>query len=330
MYNFTLKAPAPILTDEIVCYENTATLEATGAKSYKWYTAKTGGEPFFEGEIYMTGILRQDTTFFVSNADNSWESVRTPVNVFLRANPMISLSGSRSLCDNDTLILVAENADSYLWDPGNETTQSIRISEAGTYSVTVMDTTYGCVSTSEEIFVQKLESPKANFEVEPQEIEKSLETGISVTDLSVNAMNWFWQLSDGHSSNDQNPSFTVNSMVPIKVYLIITADNGCQDTTSVIIDVITSLEEAPPPDSWILFPNPSQGMMQFRLINDIEGLYQVSIVSLEGKVIRSYTFSKTGPIEENMIDLSGLSGGVYVISLQDPGGNKAFRRIMIK
>jgi hypothetical protein len=330
MYNYTLKTPAPVLTDEIACYEDSAILQASGAENYQWYTAKTGGIPFHEGEIYTTGILRQDTTFFVSNADNSWESVRTPVEVSLRANPEISLSGSKLLCDNDTLILLAEKADNYLWHPGNENTQTIRISEAGIYSVTVMDTTYGCISTSEGIVVQKFKSPQAIFEVDPQEIEKNQDTGIFLTDLSVNAMNWFWQLSDGNTSNDRNPAFTVNTQIPIRVNLTITADNGCQDTTSVLIDVITSLEDNDLSDAWRVYPNPSEGILLYQLMNDQEGTYRMTFYNPEGKAVGNYEFFKSGLIREDMIDLTGFSAGIYIVRLLDPAGKKAFRRIVVR
>jgi serine protease len=330
LYNYTLKAPAPILNDEIACYEDSATIQASGAENYKWYTAKTGGIPFHEGEIYTTGILRQDTTFFVSNADNSWESVRTPANVFLRANPEVSLSGSKSLCDNDTLVLLVEKADTYLWHPGNEITETIRIGEAGVYSVTVTDTTYGCVSTSEEIAVQKFESPQAFFEVDPQEIEKNQDTGIILTDLSINAMNWFWQLSDGNTSNDRNPAFTVNTVMPIKVNLTITADNGCQDTSSVIIDLITSLEDNDLSDSWKIYPNPGEGIFHYQLINDQEGAYRMTFYDPAGKAIENYEFFKSGLVREDLIDLTQFSAGMYIVRLLDPAGKKAFRRIVIR
>ncbi|MBS0001094.1 MAG: S8 family serine peptidase [Cyclobacteriaceae bacterium] len=330
MYNYTLKASRPIVPDVTVCYENAAMIQASGAGSYKWYHSKTGGESFHNGDVYTTGILTQDTMFYVSNADNSWESVRTPVKVFLKANPKISLSGSRSLCDNDTLTLIVEKADTYFWNPGNENTQTIRVNSAGTYSVTVKDTTSGCESTSEDILVQKFSSPMAIFEVNPPEIDKNQDIGIVVTDQSVNAMKWFWQLSDGTTSNDQNPTFTVNTEIPIKVNLTITADNGCQDTSSVIIDVITDLEDEGLAASWIVYPNPNEGILLFELRNNLDGLYRITIYSPSGKIIANHDFLKSGIVLEDRIDLTGLSWGIYLIRMEGPNGEKVIRRILIR
>ena len=330
MYNYTLKAPKPVLSDVTVCYDDSATIQAEGANSYKWYYTKTGGEPFFTGDRYVTGTLRKDTLFYVSNADNSWESVRTAVNVYLKANPVISLSGSRFLCDNDTLVLIADEADTYHWSPGNETTRTIQAFSAGLYSVTVTDTVLGCVSTSADIQVEKFDSPVALFEVDPQEINKNEEVEITVTDLSVDAVDWFWNLSNGNTSTIQNPEFLVNSFTPITVNLTITAANGCQDTTSLIIDIITSLDDAELQNAWQIYPNPGDGEFLFDLSNENYGRYRIIVYSMSGKIIRDFEFYKSEEVFTQRLDLTGLSRGIYLVRLQPADGQGATKRIVIK
>jgi hypothetical protein len=330
MYNYTLKAPRPILSNDSVCYEDSATLLATGADHYNWYYTKTGGEPFFTGERYVTGILRKDTLFYVSNADNSWESVRTPVRVFLKANPAVTLSGSRFLCENDTLVLIANEADSYLWSPGEETSQSIQVVTPGDYRVTVTDTLLGCVSTSDIIQVEKYESPAAFFEADPQEIKKNEDIEIKMTDLSVNAVNWFWNLSNGQTSTDRNPEFLVNSFTPITVNLTVTAPNGCQDTSSVIIDIITSLEDPEVQNAWQIYPNPTYGSLISDLESERNGPYRILIYTLDGRILCNFEFSKSMEVATEQVDLSGLSKGIYLIRLQQADGRSATKRIIIK
>ncbi len=330
MYNFTLKAPRPVVSDITVCYDDSATIQASGASKFKWYYSKTGGQSFFTGDQYTTGILTQDTLFYISNAENTWESVRVPANVFLKANPEITLSGSQSLCDNDTLALYVNAADTYLWSPGNETTQSIRVASAGTYQVTVTDSTLSCESTSSSIMVQKFESPSAMFEASPQEIDKNKDIEITLTDLSINPINWFWQLSDGKTSHEQNPRFTVNSFSPITVNLTITAENGCQDTASSIIDVITGLDDSELQRSWSIYPNPSHGIFLFDLYNKKYGTYQLTIYNLAGQIIENFDIYKSTELMNKQIDLSGLSDGIYLIRLQEPEGDHAIKKIIIR
>ena len=330
MYNYTLKAPRPVVPDITVCYNDSATIEAAGASTFKWYYSKTGGMPFFTGSRYTTGLLDQDTLFYVSNAENSWESVRTSVRVSLKANPDITLSGSQSLCDHDTLVLFVNSADTYLWSPGNETTQSIRVAAAGTYHVTVTDSALSCESASKNIIVQKFESPTAIFEVSPQEINRNEDTEITLTDLSVNPVNWYWQLSDGKTSQEQNPRFTVNSFAPIVVNLTITGENGCQDTASVVIDLITGLEDSDLQQSWTLYPNPSKGILLFDLHCEHNGLFQIAIYNPAGSVIQRFEFYKSAEWHTEQLDLTGLARGIYLVRLLEPEGNFATRRILIR
>lgn len=329
MYNYTLKAPRPVVPEVTVCYDDSATIQATGASKFKWYYSKTGGASFFSGSQYTTGLLTQDTLFYVSNAENSWESVRIPASVILKANPKITLSGSQSLCDNDTLVLFVETADTYLWSPGNETTQSIKVASAGTYHVTVSDSLLSCESVSDNIPVHKFESPQALFEVSPQKINRNEDIEIAMTDLSINSVSWFWQLSDGKSSHEQNPKFMINTFSPITINLTITADNGCQDTTSAIIDLITGLDDSELQRSWNIYPNPSHGMLFFDLYNKKYGTYQITIYNLEGRIIRSVGFYKSTELLTKPIDLRGLSRGIYLIRLQEPQGDQNTKKFII-
>ena len=140
----------------------------------------------------------------MSNAENSWESVRSPVKVKLKANPTLTMSGSQVLCDNDTTSLIVAEADSYLWSPDLETSQELKVTESGIYSVTVTYDALGCISESEEIEITKYTSPLAAFVLDKEEIDRNEDVEIILTDQSVEAAGWFWKLSDGQTSTEQN------------------------------------------------------------------------------------------------------------------------------
>lgn len=327
MYNLTLKAPQPVLQDVQVCYEDTAVITASGASAYKWYKMKTGGVSFFDGPVFTTDKILNDTTFFVSNAENSWESVRTPVTVMARANPTIQLSGSRILCDGDTTVLLVGAADSYLWSPGNESTQMITVTESGIYNVTVSDDSLGCISTSEDISIVKNELPSASFDLDKESINPETDTEITLTDQSVNAASWFWLLSDGQTSTKQHPVFTVNSSEPIEVKLTATSAEGCQDHHIQFIDIITGLEEQGTLDKYLrLYPNPTYGQLILELSHEATGPVQVVIYNLLGEALRTYDFLKESGTTSNAIDLVGIARGLYLIRIiQDPAGQTTQR-----
>jgi hypothetical protein len=331
MYNYTLKEAMPVVPGMDICYEDSAVLTATGATSYKWYKTKTGGTSFFDGDVYTTINLFDDTVFYVSNAENAWESVRTPVAVSVKANPTIILSGSQFICDGDTTTLMVAESDSYLWNPGGEETQSIEINESGMFNVTVTYDALGCISTSQNIEIVKNESPSASFQIDKSEIDKNEDVEINLTDLSDQASDWFWRLSDGQTSTEQNPVFTVNTIDPIEVILTATSNNGCQDQDIQTIDVITSLDdETPLSESLKFYPNPTSGEIKIELVNEYTGKYEIMIFNTMGKMVRHYRFNKDGEFAQGIIDLNGLSKGMYMLHIDQKPIGRTTSKILLK
>jgi hypothetical protein len=331
MYNYTLKETSPLISDVEICYGDSAILTASGATKYNWYTTKTGGDPIFEGEQFITEKLFTDTLFYVSNAENSWESVRSPVKVKLKANPTLTMSGSQVLCDNDTTSLIVAEADSYLWSPDLETSQELKVTESGIYSVTVTYDALGCVSQSEEIQITKYTSPLAAFVLDKEEIDRNEDVEIILTDQSVEAAGWFWKLSDGQTSTEQNPVFTVNTIEPIEIILTATSNNGCQDQDIQTIDVITSLDdETPLSESLKFYPNPTTGEIKIELVNEYTGKYEITVFNTMGKMVRHYRFKKDGEFAQGIIDLSGLSKGMYMLHIDQNPLGRTTSKILLK
>ncbi len=329
-YNFTLREPVPDVAPVEVCYNQKAIITATGADSIKWYKTKTGGIAFFEGSQYETDHLLNDTVFYVSNAENSWESVRAPARVTVKANPEITLSGPTQLCEGDTLILIAKEADSYSWSPGGENTQSLIVTEAGNYSVEVRDSELGCVSRSDTVNVKKHPAPAAEFTVSQDSIIEDKDVALSFTDQSSNASFWLWELSTGEISRDQNASFNVNSSDPIKVALTVTTLDGCQDSTSQVINIIAGIEQSPLDRSWTLFPNPANSTLYYELVNDHYGPVTLSILTLTGRLIERHEFVKSAESLNGKLDLHAYPPGVYLIQLDQRRAGRSVKKIIVK
>jgi hypothetical protein len=320
-----------VISNAEICYGDSAILLASGATKYNWYAKKTGGQPIFEGDQFITDRLFADTLFYVSNAENSWESVRTPVKVILRANPTITLSGSQVLCDNDTTSLFVAEADSYLWLPDQETSRELKVMETGIYSVTVTHDSLGCISNSEEIEIIKYDSPSASFVLDKEEIDRNEDVVINLTDQSVQATGWFWKLSDGQTSTQQNPVFTVNTIEPIEVMLTATSDDGCQDQDIQTIDVITSLDdETALSESLKFYPNPTTGQIKVELINEYSGKYEIMIFNTMGKMVKHYSFIKDGEFSHTTIDLNGLAKGMYMLHIDQKPLGRTTSKILLK
>jgi hypothetical protein len=74
--------------------------------------------------------------------------------------PEISIDGDLAICPDESVVLSAPTGSAYEWAPGGEITQSITVSSAGTYSVTVTDGN-GCVNTSGDVVVTENDAPTA-------------------------------------------------------------------------------------------------------------------------------------------------------------------------
>jgi len=61
--------------------------------------------------------------------------------------PTIALNGDSVICNGDSVLLTASNGASYLWNTG-DTTKSIWVKQAGSYSVTVNNSVLNCTATS--------------------------------------------------------------------------------------------------------------------------------------------------------------------------------------
>jgi PKD repeat protein len=240
------------------------------------------------------------------------------------------LSGSQFLCDGDTTTLLVAEADSYFWNPGNESTQTIDVSQTGLYSVTVTYDSLGCVSTSPEINIIKNDLPTASFVLDKYEIIQNVDTEINMTDLSVNTSSWFWKLSDGQTSTEQNPVFTINSIDPIEVILTATSSEGCQDDDIQVIDVITGIEDPKLTGALKLYPNPASGIINVEFTNEYYGTFDINIYNTVGKTVRKMKIPKNGKYSHNAIDLNGLPKGLYLIKVDLDSFGQSTSRILLR
>ncbi len=324
VYNYTLKAVKPIGDSVAVCYNSPATLNTSGASTLKWYTTFTGGQSFFTGTQYVTGNLKNDTTFYVSNADNSYESVRAKLIATTKANPKISLSGSPKLCQGDSITLSVAPADSTIWSNGQKT-NTIEVKTAGSYSVKVKDKTLNCTSQSNTIDVVVNVNPTAAFSISGN---LDVTQPITFTDQSTNAAAWFWDFGDGQTDTSENPTHTYTAMKNYTVKLSVTTSAGCSASKSNSVSITTGIQD-PETDGITLYPNPvsTQG---FQVVVDQNNLNQASISLLNslGQVIFIQDISTSAQHVEITIPSSGLTDGLYIVKMNV--GNKVVARKVIK
>ena len=315
VYNYTLQAAKPTADGVSTCYGQPAVLNASGATKIKWYKDFTGGSAIATGNQFTTGNLFNDTILYVSNAEKSFESVRTPIQVSVKANPIVATSGSTTLCEGQSVILSANEADSYSWSTG-AITKTIEVKTAGDYSVIVRSNSLNCQATSKTISVKVNPNPTAKFAA-PASV--GLLATVSFTDQSTNAVAWAWDFGDGNKSSLQNPTNTFKSISDVTVKLTVTAANGCTNSVSSPISVITGQEDFAS-DQIFVFPNPI--VNQVLTVEIPAGLIPISarIVTTFGKSLFAQEFSATSDKIVLQVPVSEFPAGMYIVQVKTKDG----------
>ncbi len=220
------------------------------------------------------------------------------------ATPSVDLGPNTTVCDLVTLD--AENTGStYLWSTG-ATTQTIDVTESGTYSVTVTNPTTGCAVT-DEVTVTVNYTPSASFTY--------TSTGLTVifTNTSTDGASYSWSFGDGGTSTTMNPSHTY--AVPGSYTVTLTVTNPCgTDFYSMVIEVGTAITDILLDESISVTPNPTADLTQVQItlpesmeirLELTNSLGQTVWTAVPGTVLNAtYT-----------IDMTGFAAGVYQLHI---------------
>jgi hypothetical protein len=85
-----------------------------------------------------------------------------------------------------------------------------------------------------------------------------------------------------------------------------------QFTVFIIVDKVTDLIKLEYIDIW---PNPASSKLNIKIQNNLNGLVDIQITDLSGKLISRQFILKINPTEEYFIDLNDLYPGIYVIQV---------------
>ncbi|RNI23539.1 T9SS C-terminal target domain-containing protein [Rufibacter latericius] len=131
--------PLPVVTATAsiasICAGGSSRLTATGGTSYQWTPALGLDNP---NSATPVASPTATTTYTVTatNAKGCTQTAQVTVTVNPLPSPVIQASGSTDLCPGGSVTLTSSPASTYLWSTG-ETTPSITVNTAGSYTVTV-------------------------------------------------------------------------------------------------------------------------------------------------------------------------------------------------
>ena len=129
----------------------------------------------------------------------------------------------------------------YSWSPSGGTDDMADSLAAGTYTVTITDIN-GCIKV-DTIVVSGIASPTADYSNTPEVGFVDIEVLFNDSSLANGdtIVSWFWDFGDGVTSILENPTHTYDTTGTFLVYLVVTNSEGCVDTISDSIIVVSEI-----------------------------------------------------------------------------------------
>lgn len=221
------QAPTVNLQSFFLCSGSVATLDAgVAGATYLWTP---------NGQTTQTINISNGGVYGVTVTDAFGCSSTGSANIATGTSLTINL-GNVSFCQGGSAVLDAGYAGmTYLWSPGGQTSQTITVNAAGTYGVTVTDTSGCSGSINVTAQVNPLPNPlftaSAVCEGTPTQFTDATTTGGS------SITSWLWDFGNGTTSSQQNPGHTYSTPGNYNVQLTVTDANGCSNTYTSTITV---------------------------------------------------------------------------------------------
>ncbi|MEM9022822.1 MAG: PKD domain-containing protein, partial [Bacteroidota bacterium] len=302
-------APLPNLVSDVhLCADEQIVLDPGVPNSmYSWSTGSTGQS------IVVTS---DDPGTYIVDINDTASGCITSDTTVITASEGVDLGDDQTLCTPNTLTLDASISGGavYVWST-NEFTSSITVSQSGTYSVSVTDSS-SCISV-DEVVVQVAEAPDASFFTTVNFL-----TGIFTNTSTLFGNNtYLWDFGDGNSSTDENPThvyaFPAGGSGDFVVTL--TVSNECGSSTftdTVSIGVTVGIEDLLAGESGIaVFPNPNNGDFRVALQTNGTQTVNVDVLDLQGRVIFNLPLGSVNGRVFEEITLDNVAKGVYMVKV---------------
>jgi len=301
--------PNPTVTitgTNAICAGGSTSLTVNGATTYTWSSGSTSASVVFSPSAtsvysvvgsYSTGCLNATTQ-----------------TVTVYALPLVSISGPSLVCLGDSISLVANGANTYVWN-NNATTTSIVITPTttSTYSAVGTDTN-GCVGLSEidSIFV----NPVPIISIASTATTICVGEGVTLTANGANTYTW----SGGINTN----SIAVSPSVSTTYSASGSGTNSCvgRNTLQIIVFECTNIKAIASKTSIKVYPNPNNGEFTIELTNINNS--NITITNVLGQIIKTQKAELM-----NQINLNAIDKGIYFINVIE-NNQSVYRSSVIK
>jgi gliding motility-associated-like protein len=220
-------------------------------QKWKWRFGVPGGEsstpsPAYEYPIPGNHPVRLTVTDRNRCSDDTTQIISyypAPPIIIIRPDRFVGCAPADIFFDN----LSAPINEDYTieWDFGDGDTSLNVISpthlyeQVGIYDVKVAITSpLGCyIENTFNDLIRVEPSPTANFSCDPDTLLSQFNNTVKFNDLSIDAARWNWQLGRFKTTTEQSPTYTFPDTGLVKIRLIVTHPEGCQDSMVKYLDI---------------------------------------------------------------------------------------------
>jgi uncharacterized protein YxeA len=238
----------------------------------------------------INGLLLYDFHDLKSTSVISFEDCITTI-------PKITITGNTTFCNGDKVTLTSTESGSYLWSNGS-TTQSIQVSKAGTYSVSV--TNQKCSTALNSSTVTVVVNPI------PATPTITMEANGGLTSSASDGNQWYFDgvKIDNATQKTINPTKSGNYTVQVV--------SPCASEISKPYNLVVTSTEETILGQVSVSPNPVAGEFKVSFPVEFGKTAMVKIVDMSGNV----QFKKASVNDGERIEVRNLNGGNYILHLQ--------------
>lgn len=278
--------------NQSVCAQTTIVLSASGdSASYTWDNGVINGVPFMQT---VDSVVYTVTAMDSNNCSNSAQ-----VSVYVLPLPLVDAGSDMLVCAESAIVLTATgDSAQYTWTNGVlDGVSFVPTADSAFYSVTAMDAN-NC-SNSDSILVELQALPVVDLGSDTLVCSYNLPIDLLAVGTGTSFM---W--NTGASS----AQISVNSA---GIYWVTNTDSlGCEASDSIIVTVSPCLSLSENEIDFEIYPNPNNGKFTVNFENYVPS--KLIVFTLSGEVV----FEKNVENSEMVLNLEGLSKGIYLLGLQ--------------
>jgi len=323
-------AVVPMADPSDVCIGNQVQLDVDvigglGSYAYTW----TSDPPGFESTLRNPLVIPTENTTYIVQASDGTNTGSGEVNVAVHPFPEVSIGPDTTICSGEDIVFDAGSEHvNYLWQDGSSE-QTFTATESGLYWVEVSNI-YGCNSRDSVslLVLEAAEQPVKPAGQSYVDLYEDAQTEYQTSEI-IGVQSYTWKLSPSASgeiiNNGAEATIVWDTTFVGQVILKVLATNMCgssiwSDSLQITVVNTTQITEFENNLGLEIYPNPNRGTfnLSFEVIK--ETYVNIYITDQRGGVVFSLNNKHMNGKHKEAINLSHLSDGVYMITIENDKG----------